>query len=444
MADKEESRISLRLGGIDAASWVKKRMMHLRETNSSFSGKLRGFIFALTILETPAFFAIYAITGRTYAGSESSSAYVIYMIAMLGLQAFFLVGKRRIRRTEFRWLLVPLLFVGLAWLFSFIHGKQINTSIIRNALLWQYTGILLAININSYDLEGETKNALVILMLIITLGAVFSVLLPFVRGRSIYYIAGYSLTGNSFQTQSYYIALSAGINLFFFSSASKNNAVKISSYILLGVQLLCSILYAGRGGMLLALAYVVVFYFISMRRSGNRKNRLVMIVVYIAIFIILFLALGHIVDSSPVLKQRFERIFSYIGEGGIDLSQTSNRDILYSKALGYIGQSPLFGYGILGYEYLDGLNRYPHNIALELLIEGGIIYLLLWLFIVISGYRKMKRIRNTNLYELYLIAFMFSIVKLMFSSSYSYEMLFWFSIVFSHICNRNREEVPTE
>jgi len=416
--------------------------MQLKEKNSSFSDKLRGILFALTILETPAFFAIYAITGRTYAGSESSSAYVIYMIIMLALQAVFLVSKRRIRRNEFKWLLVPLLFVGLAWLFAVIHGQPLNTSIVRNAILWQYTGIILAININSYDLDEEIKNALVILMLIITLGSVISVLLPFLRGRSIYSIAGYSLTGNSFQTQSYYIALSAGINLFFFSSTGKNNAVKVASYVLLGVQLVCSILYAGRGGMLLALAYVVVFYFISTRRSGNTQNRLVMIVVYIAIFIILFLALGHIVDSSPVLKQRFGRIFSYIGEGGIDLSQTSNRDILYTKALEHIGHSPLFGYGILGYEYLDGLNRYPHNIALEILIEGGIVYLLIWVFIVISGYRKMKRIKNTSLYELYLIVFMFSVVKLMFSSSYSYEMLFWFSIVFAHICNR--EEVPVE
>lgn len=417
-------------------------MMQLRETNSCFSAKLRGFLFALTILETPAFFAIYAITGRTYAGSESSSVYVIYMIFMLAMQAFFLVRKRRIKRNEFRWLLIPLLFVGLAWIFAVINHQSLNTSIIRNVILWQYTGILLAININSYDLEEEIRHALVILMLVITLGSVVSVLLPFVRGRSIYSIAGYSLTGNSFQTQSYYIALSAGINLFFFSSARKNNAVRIVSYVLLGIQFVCSILYAGRGGMLLALAYVVAFYFISTRKSGNVKNKIMMIVVYIAVFIILFFALGHLVDSSPVLKQRFGRIFSYIGEGGIDLSQTSNRDILYSRALGHIAHSPLFGYGILGYEYLDGLNRYPHNIVLEMLIEGGIVYLLLWLLIIISGYRKMKRISDTSSYELYLIVFMFSIIKLMFSSSYSYEMLFWFSIVFAHICNR--EEVPAE
>ena len=408
--------------------------MQLREKDSSFSDKLRGFIFALTILETPAFFAIYAITGRKYAGSGSSSAYVIYMIIMLALQAVFLVSKRRIKRKEFRWLLVPLLFVGLAWAFAVIHGQLLNTIIIRNAILWQYTGVLLAININSYDLEEEIKNALVILMLIITLGSVISALLPFLRGRSIYSIAGYSLTGNSFQTQSYYIALSAGINLFFFSSSGKNNAVKIASYVLLGVQLVCSILYAGRGGMILALAYVVVFYSISTRKSGSVKNRILMIVVYIAIFAFLFLALGHLVDSSPVLKQRFERIFSYIGESGIDLSQTSNRDVLYTKALEHIGHSPLFGYGILGYEYLDGLNRYPHNIVFEMLIEGGIVYLAFWGFIILSGYRKMKRTNSRDSYELYLILFMFSIVKLMFSGSYSYEMLFWFSIGLSHIC----------
>lgn len=416
----------------------------MEEEKFSRADKIRGYIFALTVLEAPVFFATYAIIGKTYEGSESTPVYAIYMAVLLVIQVFYFLKRRRITKREFMWLIVPILFVAFAWLFAKIYRQEVNSNNLRNIILWQYTGMLLAMNVNTYKVDKCISNSLIVLMLVITVGAILTILIPFLRGRSLYVIAGHSLTGSTFQAQSYYVALSVGINLFLFSSSNSKGNNKILTYIILGVQFFCSILYAGRGGMVLALVYVAIYYMHANKKDISASNRLLKAFAFISAVLVVFLVLGHIIESNSILQQRFGRVFSYIGSGGIDLAQTSNRDILYTKALGYIGKSPLFGYGILGYEYLDGLNRYPHNIALEILLEGGIVYLLLWLFIVISGYRKMKRIRNSNLYKLYLIVFMFSIVKLMFSSSYSYEMLFWFSIVFSHICNRNREEVPTE
>ena len=405
----------------------------MEKNGTSMIDKIRGFVFALTFMEAPAFFAVYAVTGRTYSGSESSSAYVIYMVALLTAQVYFLIRKRLIRRTALKWLLFPLLFVGMAYFTAIVKHQSISFSNIRNIVLWQYSGILLAINLVSYKLEETMKKSLVFLMLFISVGSVISVLLPFLRGRQFYSIAGYSLTGSSFQAQTYYTALCIGVNLLFLLYSDYDKATKISSYVLLGIQLICIILYAGRGGMILALAYIVVFYFLNSRKSGNIKNKLIMIFIYLSIFTIIFLVVGQIVASSPVLQKRFDRVFSYIGNSGIELSQTSNRDIVYAKALQYVKQSPLVGYGMLGYMYLDGLNRYPHNIIMEMMLEGGVLYLIFWIIIIVSGYKRIRSNGNKMSFQFFLIPFLFVMVKLMFSGTYSYEMLFWFFVAYSHM-----------
>ena len=414
----------------------------MEEIKISRVDKIRGFIFALTMLEAPVFFAIYAITGRTYEGSESTPVYAIYMSLLLVVQVCLLLKRRHITKREFKWLVFPLIFIALMWLFAIINHEEVNSGNIRNIILWQYTGMLLAMNINAYKVDKCISNSLILLMLVITLGAIFTILIPFLSGRSLYVIAGHSLTGSSFQAQSYYVALSVGINLFLLSSSQSTGINRMLTFAIIGVQFLCAILYAGRGGMVLALTYVVMYYVYANEKKESTTNKLIKALAYISAVIIIFLVLGYIVESNSVLKQRFGRVFSYIGNGGIDMSQTSNRDIVYPRAFSYILKSPIFGYGIYGYLYLDGINRYPHNIALEMLIEGGIIYFLIWVVVILSGYKRMSRFKETEAFRIFLIPALYAIIKLSFSGSYSYEMLFWFSIVFAHICNR--EEVPTE
>lgn len=402
---------------------------------------IKGFIYAITLLEAPTFFAIYAITGRTYAGSESSYAYIIYMVMLLVIQALILIRRGTMKRKELGWLIVPLVFVGLAWIFSAINHETLNMNNVRNIILWQYTGILLAINLNSFDFDNCVVKSLVILMLVITIGSIVTVLLPFLRGRALYVSAGYSLTGSSFQAQSYYTALCVGISIFMLSVSTKTGTAKIAAYILVAVQLLCVILYAGRGGMVLALAYLLAFFMFNNQESVGVENKLLRILAYFLALVIIFLLLKSIIAASPMLQRRFGRVFSYLSNGGIDMSQTSNRDVVYSKAIDYIKKSPVFGYGILGYLQLDGLKRYPHNIVLEMMLEGGIIYLLLWIFVIVSGFRRIRHEISEDRFKILVVIAMFSAVKLTFSGSYSCEMLFWFAVVFSHICYR---EVSTE
>lgn len=408
----------------------------MKKTRINMVDTVKGFIFALTLLEVPVFFAIYALMGWTYGGSETTPSYVVYLVILLVLQVFLLIKKGRLRKSEFLWLMIPLLYIIVAWFFAALDYNEININNIRLIILWQYTGILLAINVSSYDIDISIVKSLVFLMFILTIGSVLTVLLPYLRGRNIYEVAGYSLTGSSFQAQSYYIALASGINLFFFASSLKSRLSKICTYILLGVQFFCAILYAGRGGAILSIAYVISYYLYKNRQTDNFSNKLFMTLLYLLGLVILFISLGYFIDANPELQRRFARLFSYIGSEGLDMGQTSNRGTIYSKALDFIVESPIFGYGLLGYLFLPGLNRYPHNIALEMLIEGGIIYLLLWGLIIIMGLKKITRLKSENKYKIFLVMALFAVIKLSFSGSYSYEMLFWFSVVFTHICER--------
>ena len=413
--------------------------MEENRTNKAYA--VRGFIYALTLLEAPVFFAVYAVMGRTYEGSETSNSYVMYMVGLLLIQAYFLIQKRRIPKKQFALLVLPILFAGLVWVTAAIYHTSINIGVIRNCLLWQYTGIILAINIHSFNNKESIINSLIILMFLITAGAVRNILLPFLNGRLFYYRAGYSMSGNSLQSQSYYIAVAAGLNLFFFAMLKRAKWTIIFSFVLLGVQLICAILAGGRGAMVLALVYCIVYYFYSNRNEPNMRLKLQRFAIYLVVFIVLSVVLWKIIETSSLLQQRLGRVFSYIGEGGIDMSQTSNRDVRYSEALEYIMQSPILGYGITGYLYLSGMNRYPHNILLEFLLDGGLIYTIIWIVVIITGHNRIRRFSETNTYCIYLVMALYALMHLMFSGSYSFEMLFWFSVVFSYICNR---EVPVE
>lgn len=408
----------------------------MEESRANRADSVKGFIFALTLLEAPVFFAVYAVMGRTYEGSENSMSYVVYMVALLLIQVCFLIKQRRIRANEFRWLLVPLLFVGLVWLSAIIYHTTLNVSIVRNILLWQYTGIILAINIHSFERRDCIISSLILLMFLITAGAVVNILLPFFRGRLFFARAGYSLSGNSLQSQSYFIAAAAGLNLFFFAMQKRAKWAQILAFGILAIQLVCAILAGGRGAMVLALVYCFVYYFYSNRNETDMRRKLQRMLIYLVIFITLSIVLWRIIGTSSVLQQRLGRVFSYIGEGGIDMSQTSNRDVLYSNALGLILRSPLFGHGITSYLYLSGLNRYPHNIILEFLIEGGLLYTSLWVALIISGFRRMRHHADADSYRIYLVLVLYAVIRLMFSGSYSFDMSFWFAVIFSNICNR--------
>ena len=191
-----------------------------------------------------------------------------------------------------------------------------------------------------------------------------------------------------------------------------------------------AILCGGRGAMVVILAYIFCAFLSVGDEDYEQKRRKNILFIFI---VVAFVAIYLYAENNAVLSQRLDRVFSYITSEGIDMSQTSNRDIVYSDAMAHINKSPIIGHGIYSYYYLEGLNDYPHNLFLETMLEGGYMYTLFWAAFLLVTFLKLNNIRKYHIpsvYRICIVLFVFAITKLMFSSSYSHEMLFWFGLTY--------------
>src|SRR5690606_30091320 len=102
-------------------------------------------------------------------------------------------------------------------------------------------------------------------------------------------------------------------------------------------------------------------------------------IIFSSIFIITLLVIfWPKLMEYPEFEKSFSRVFSYISSEGIEWDSTSGRNDLYEKAIEYISKSPIIGYGVFG--MFSEFGFYPHNLILEVLLQGGLVYLILILF----------------------------------------------------------------
>ena len=123
------------------------------------------------------------------------------------------------------------------------------------------------------------------------------------------------------------------------------------------------------------------------------------------------------------------------------MSRTSGRDIVYATILKSISKRPIFGYGIFN---SNASEHGAHNIFLELLLQGGIIYLLFWIIVFYLFVRRLLLIikyDNSNLILIPLSVYPFTL--LLFSGSYLEQPLFWFVIayVFNYSQKQNYKSI---
>ena len=120
-------------------------------------------------------------------------------------------------------------------------------------------------------------------------------------------------------------------------------------------------------------------------------------------------------------------------ENNSDLS--SGRGEIYEIAFAGFSNSPIFGNGIGSFDNYSG--KYPHNLFLQQLYEGGFLWGVPMIFIVIFSFVKL----NSNMdkqfryFLIYLITT--SIVHLLVSSYFWSSSIYWFlmGLVFHDLAN---------
>ena len=137
-----------------------------------------------------------------------------------------------------------------------------------------------------------------------------------------------------------------------------------------------------------------------------------------------------------------QRITALVDFQNMDTSSaTSGRDDLYADAIGFFVDSPVYGYGL--FAYLKKIEMFPHNIFLEIMLQGGLIFLAVFIFIMMMAYGKYQKMLQADKSQILLMPFfVYSFTELLFSSSYIFVPLFWF--VLTYIYNFSFEQEQPE
>jgi O-antigen ligase len=124
------------------------------------------------------------------------------------------------------------------------------------------------------------------------------------------------------------------------------------------------------------------------------------------------------------------RILEFVKlDGGINWEGTSGRNVVYQTTLQLIEQRPILGYGLFG--MWDVYSSYPHNLFLEVLLQGGVFYLLIALIVLFYFAIKLAHlIRKDMRFRILIVLFIYPFVMLMFSGTYLSTPMFWFVIIY--------------
>lgn len=162
-----------------------------------------------------------------------------------------------------------------------------------------------------------------------------------------------------------------------------------------------AIVIANRSSVLAAA--IVFFFYVVLRIRRGKAFRLILISLgfFALLGVIGVLAVTELkhVAGFNVLSQGVTRLVINIqqAQSGNAFNDPSSRGrlVLYADAIGLIKTAPILGHGVGAFGYLGDylvLGAYPHNMFLELLLDGGIVGLLLFLgFLVPIGLFALKR-----------------------------------------------------
>lgn len=387
------------------------------------------------------FFSIVALLG--YQGLSETNprlyAYIMSIIGIVNMATILWVVARNDRFTIKD--IVVLLGIPFIMLLSYFTAIVLGRHHPQNSHYFSlFLGFSLpSIFIGYYLGRAYRRGRLVdvgryveVIMLVISIGGFVTIIIPFMQGARFT-----TMGGASYQTASYYSALAFGLNLYFI--VWERNHVrfrlfttrfyKIFSVLLLVLQFVMVVIPGGRGAFVLAVLYVLLALFEILRVKRVKKILQGMLFV-VGLVVVAIMFLPRLMDN-PLFASGFNRAIAFIDTGGgVDWDGTSGRLPLYQSALDFIEESPIVGYGIFGYLKVYG-GYYPHNIVLEILLQGGVFYLTFWIVLLtVLARRLFLNIKRDEGFRIYLFIAVYPLVMLMFSGTYITTGLFWFMVAF--------------
>lgn len=214
-----------------------------------------------------------------------------------------------------------------------------------------------------------------------------------------------------------------------------NSYFRIIEIALIPILVLVNLMSGGRGGAILMIVGAIAYSYMFARKHAKKYF-------YVIAAVVILGAIGFSYNAGQGLTRvvggGIERSFNYISGGELD-TEAGNRDLIYDIAEDIIIDSPIIGHGLFGgyakeYKQIGG---YAHNIFYDILIHGGIIYLIVLLIYLVRAYRSAYRLIRYDQSKALLLSYgLYIMVLLMFSGTYFTCPQFWFFITFSLLNQR--------
>lgn len=383
------------------------------------------------------FFVITAMFGYAYLGSENSNSYTLFCAFMfiLSIILYFKnsIFERKIRFKEVLILFIAIIILSLSGL-EYILSQTVNSRYIMTVLYFVCFSIS-SILAGLYCVEKNIVPKLVKYFDVYNIVA-FIVLSSIVINNFTKNAYFQSSGAFNYQSISYILGFTGGINFYLIFYGEKYPRFKFAQtkmflmfQILLFIgQFIACLLTGGRGGFILFVIYIAFNLLTIVPKKQVKKISKLIFIILIIIFA--FIAFSSNLTNNSLFENSIDRIVSFISPtGGINWEGTSERNIVYSEAIVMILEKPLCGYGFWGYFNTSLGNKwgYPHNFFLEVLLQGGAVFLLfVLLFLVICIYRMKKMLSNSVNCDFLLILTVYPIINLMMSGTYVTNSLFWF------------------
>lgn len=359
-----------------------------------------------TLFSSYLYYSVTCILGYNSIWGDFFSKYIgiVFVIVMLFGLYSCLVEKRRLVISQWSLALVTFLIISLAIpsysndvdSFKFISVTYIVPPI--------FLGL---IRFDSFD-KKKLYRACMFCMILFTVATTLF-LARYIIDGSVTLRRGFG--SGTYQNAGYCAAFAFTLNLFL---CKWNEMVK---FCLLILQFISCMVSSASGPFVVCIVSVILYMFFYEKREFNIK-RLLRFLIIPLILIVMFNIL-----KNGMFREEFQRVSSMFSlSGGIDLEEAGRKNV-FDSAISMIKAHPL-GCGL--FEYYSYLGYYPHNLFLEVLLQGGVLYAL---FIAIaSGFMAKKYVidaKKDSFEEFMRPIFIVNFIMLMVSGTYMYNPIFW-------------------
>lgn len=416
---------------------------------------IANFLLTLSLFASTVFFLIIPLFGLSYLGSEDSPLYMITIVSLSLFSMSYIIAYEFSNSKKAFGTILPYFFPIVVLLIYIIESAlymdmgKLSLKMLNLFFANSVPSIFIANYVCRYNKLGEILKNFEIIAIFSSIGLIYS--LP-----SMYMMVDYDTSiggGGGHQTISYGGAIcfcyffinTFGSNTQYRYHFLCNKIIYVIEIVLMVATAGICIIGGGRGGAVLLVTNLILSSIIIFRKYIWRT--IILSTLIVGLFYFLF-SLPLFSDNmiSEMFTKGMERSFSYISDtGSIDMSQTSERDVVYQGLFKLIDNMPINGYGFFHlYEVCERTiqQHYPHNIFFEMLLQGGyLLFMVICFFFVrfINNLYNFLKISDMSACVLPFITY--PLVELLFSGTYIKSALFWFTIVYIFNYKKNKHKI---